>query len=72
MPSNSAPFKYGAGSGLPAATSSAVTSTDGTPILANCNLALASRRVPEVTTHHRPFGIDRTKSDAPGITFTPS
>ena len=70
-PNPSAPFKYGSGCGFPFFTSSDVTRTSGTGSPQKRSRLVASSRDPDVTTPHRPYGIDFTRSAAPGITVTP-
>ena len=54
-----APFKYGSGSGFPWVTSSDVTYILGTGNPQYLKRFRASSLDPDVTTPHRPSGIDR-------------
>src|ERR1051325_3831410 len=61
-----APFKYGSGCGFPLVTSSAATRISGTSKFASLNLIFANSLKPEVTTHQRSRGRERSKLAAPG------
>ena len=69
MCSNSAPRRYGSGSGLPRATISPEITSSGTGSPAASSRATISRFVAEVTIAQRSFGSFSSNALAPGKTF---